>query len=353
MDLIATLKSYSVLLKLLTKTFLLDDDLPEFTANKTLQAALDSHRKSFTSLQKSLKEAKLEALWNTQIRGLTPEYEQVVKSMQRLAQHVGGLRSSCGLQFERMSEQDKEKRTSSNSSWKLLRRVNGRRSQTTDATTWNIKPGYRRRKLENEMRRQRSMAHSLDSQIEEAATADEACGSVQQEYDPSTFVVGGEDASLSQYFRSIRKPIKSLAYTCKQTIRHLQSILSEQQQPVAKSNSKKTMPSLEVLESNLSKAIELFEESQLHVAAEKLHRMRRNTHPPSSSEGGVVDNGPLMGEDVFLVYFFVFNMIEFANEMINLVRAVRALREAEQDSRRKGWRGFVRWWREETGMFVS
>lgn len=54
--------SYKVLLKLLTKTFLLDDDLPEFTANKSLQTAIESHRSSFTSPQKSLQEAKLEVI---------------------------------------------------------------------------------------------------------------------------------------------------------------------------------------------------------------------------------------------------------------------------------------------------
>ena len=85
-----------ILLKLLTKTFLLDTDLPEFTANENLQNAINSHRTSFTSLQSSLEDAKKE-FYNLHIWQHAAEYDTIVSSLQRLAQHIGGLRSSCGL----------------------------------------------------------------------------------------------------------------------------------------------------------------------------------------------------------------------------------------------------------------
>lgn len=249
--------SYKVLLKLLTKTFLLDTDLPEFKANGSLKTALDSHRSSFISLQKSLQEAKLEVIWNDEIRGCTTEYDAVVRSMQRLAQCVGGLRSSCGLQFELMQQQSRKE-------------------------TWNIKADHHRQKLEGEMKRQQQQSSNYN-----------------------------EEGVLTEFIHTIRQPLKSLAYTCKQTIVHLQNGFSSQ------------TPNFETLKSNLVKAIALFEVSQ-RQAVKRLNRHRLRYHHQE-------DYAP--NEEVFLVYFFVFNMIEFARELISLVESVQALSIAKQKKR--------------------
>jgi hypothetical protein len=254
--------SYKVLLKLLTKTFLLDDDLPEFQANRTLQNAIDSHRASFTALQKSLQEAKLEALWNSEMRSCSNEYDAIVKSMQRLAQSVGGLRSSCGLQFERMKEQ-------------------GKRLETAEEL-WNIRADHNRRKFEDEIKRERVVKARHE-----------------------------EDVSLIEFIRTIRQPLKSLAYTCKLTIIDLQAEFSNQTHKG---------PSNETLKNSLVKAIALFEVSQ-RQAVEKLNRHRKNA-------------SFIPKQNVFLVYFFVFNMIEFARELICLVDSAQALCVAK--SKRRG-----------------
>ncbi|OAD04671.1 hypothetical protein MUCCIDRAFT_72929 [Mucor lusitanicus CBS 277.49] len=273
-DFEATLMSYKVLLKLLTKTFLLDDDLPEFKANNSLKTAIDSHRASFTSLQKSLAEAKLEVIWNDEIRGCTREYDAVVKSMQRLAQSVGGLRSSCGLQFELMQQdgaKNAKKPASSSSS--------AQRSTTTTAE-------------------------------------DEFFQLPNHQGDPD------DDGTLIEFIHTIRQPLKSLAYTCKQTILHLQ---------IGFSSKPRTGPSDETLKSNLIKAIALFEVSQ-RQAVKRLNKHRLKHHPTSSSSTSWADSyAP--SEDVFLVYFFVFNMIEFARELISLVESVQALSIAKQKKR--------------------
>lgn len=260
--------SYKVLLKLLTKTFLLDDDLPEFTANKSLQTAIESHRSSFTSLQKSLQEAKLEVIWNGEMRGCTLEYDAVVKSMQRLAQSVGGLKSSCGLQFEWMKKTKKK-------------------------DGWNIKVDRHRQKLQNEFKKER-----------------------QEETESK----GEQDGALTEFIRTIRQPLKSLAYTCKQTLLHLQ---------IEFSDNPRTGPSDETLKANLVKAIALFEVSQ-RQAVQRLNRHRR--HHPSE------DDSYIPKDDAFLVYFFVFNLMEFARELISLVESVQTLSLAKEKRR-----GVVLW----------
>ncbi|KAI7867103.1 Fusaric acid resistance protein-like-domain-containing protein [Spinellus fusiger] len=331
-DLEATLGSYCVLLKLLTKTFLLDDDLPEFKANRTLQAAIESHRSSFTALQKSLKEAKLESLWNSEMRGREEEYDRVIKSMQRLAQYVGGLRSSCGLQFEVMSA------TTGLQSY-------SRRNKNTSESSWNIRAGYRRRKLENEMRRQKS---SMSPLVDEDTTAEDTRSffnsiSVLSDLNSSTrselFLeeeAGKDNRSLIEFIQTIRQPLKSLAFTCKQTILHLQRNFSTS--PVGEKT-----PSFKTLKDNLTKAISLFEASQ-KKAVERLH-----SHRLRQLRADTFQNNFAPGDEVFLVYFFVFNMIEFARELICLTESMEALLD---DASKKSIWSLLMFWRVEKGPSV-
>ncbi|KAI9314607.1 Fusaric acid resistance protein-like-domain-containing protein [Dichotomocladium elegans] len=325
-DLEATLSSYQVLLKLLTKTFLLDDDLPEFKANKTLQTAIESHRTSFTSLQKSLSEARLEVAWNSQIRGRVEEYEGIIKSMQRLAQYVGGLRSSCGIQFERMTNEQEGKglrrakdRLKSSSMSKQRRKRHGE--------TWSIRPGYRRRMLENEMRRQKTIDdgehHQHDSII--AAAPMERTHSYSYSDHQSEGENDAENTTLLDFIRTIRQPLKALAYTCKQTLYHLRSSFTS---PAL--CERKQSPSYHTLTQNLEKAIALFEESQLQAAQKSYkHRMKKRSGDTALTE--------LPGEDLYLVYFFVYNLIEFAREMISLVEAIERWSDAGERSRHRHW----------------
>ncbi|KAG1178552.1 hypothetical protein G6F70_001716 [Rhizopus microsporus] len=330
-DLDASLASYRVLLKLLTKTFLLDDDLPEFKANRTLQAAIQSHQASFTALQKSLKEAKLESFWNSEVRGKTQEYDQIVKSMQRLAQHMGGLRSSCGIQFEMMGSEATQqyKEMARNKKQKPL--FGGSRAQSSLVTSdvnWNVRAGYRRRKLQDEMRKQRSFVFDSDVALNT----------------PSTSKVEEKSTALFDFIQTIRPPLKSLAYTCKQTLYHLQSSFT--------SEAKNPTPSMSLLKTNLQKAISLFEASQKH-AIQRLYQKRldylRKHRQGTDKEVETEAVGSILGEEVFLVYFFVFNMTEFAKELITLVENMQKLHEMKHV-------GFFTWlfsWRKKTSNTSS
>jgi hypothetical protein len=127
-----------------------------------------------------------------------------------------------------------------------------------------------------------------------------------------------EDGSLIEFIHTIRQPLKSLAYTCKQTILHLQVRFSDKQ---------RTGPKDEILKSNLVKAIALFEVSQ-REAVKRLNRHRERYHHQAENANNYAPK-----EEVFLVYFFVFNMIEFARELICLVESVQALSEAKGKKR--------------------
>lgn len=109
-----TLDSFSTLLSMLTNGFLLENEnFIRKTGLEKVQKAVENHQSSFTSLKKNLAEAKKEWLdngesTNTGVLGMVPlnknrrkrAYGDAVDSLNRLAQHLNGLRSSTRLQYE-------------------------------------------------------------------------------------------------------------------------------------------------------------------------------------------------------------------------------------------------------------
>ncbi|KAI8150419.1 Fusaric acid resistance protein-like-domain-containing protein [Fennellomyces sp. T-0311] len=251
-DINDSLQSLRVLLKLLTKTFLLDGDLPNFTANNQLKEAIKTHQSGFKSLKQSLMNAKREHPHSMQ------SYDEIVSSLQRLDRHIGGLRSSCGLQFEVMQQQ------------------------------FNIKADDQRRKMEHELRREKS--HHDDEEPDES----------------------GE---LVQFIKTVRQPMKSLAYTCKQTIIHLQTQFG--------TTAASPPPSFRRLRQNLVAAMNLFEDS-LHHALSRMYN-RRNY---SDLHVQLMKEFP--ADNIYLVYFFVFSMLEFAKELTILVNAAEKAAEPKK-----------------------
>ena len=92
-----TLDSFATLVGMLTKTFLLDETI--YTDQERLKRAIDRHHLSFTSLKASLDAAVYE-FFEPRIQRSQDHYRELVRSMNRLAQHLTGLRSGCSLQYE-------------------------------------------------------------------------------------------------------------------------------------------------------------------------------------------------------------------------------------------------------------
>ena len=105
-----TLQSFSTLLEMLTDTFLLEDALRNLTSDKLAKAA-ESHQASFTSLKKHFDEAQSEWLLGGpkkprghRAAGLREStglaYQDAIDCLNRLGQHLNGLRSGTTLQYE-------------------------------------------------------------------------------------------------------------------------------------------------------------------------------------------------------------------------------------------------------------
>jgi hypothetical protein len=111
-----TLESFSTILSMLTQSFTLESDPSSHILDmEKIQQAVKNHQNSFTTLQKNLREAKSEWVL-TRATGEDGEepgsvnrysqhsgrqsYEDAVDSLNRLAQHLNGLRSGTRLQHE-------------------------------------------------------------------------------------------------------------------------------------------------------------------------------------------------------------------------------------------------------------
>ncbi|OZJ03585.1 hypothetical protein BZG36_03050 [Bifiguratus adelaidae] len=391
-DIAKSLASFRLLLKLLTKTFLLDTDLPQFMANDNLQQAIKDHHASFTAMEKSLIEAKLEIMqldtWSK-----CKDYGEVVDSLQRLAQHVGGLRSSCGVQFELLKEEDlspevleeaqRQRRSVSKRMERLTRKMSSdpkapearKKPGTEREETYNIRAGYTRRKFQDEMQKEirrrstikasppKSNMHTIVEDVEDeehgafpnsrpkrpadevsAAQAEGRLGSVASN---SSL----KDASgLIEFLAGIGPSMKSLGYTCKRTLMHLERLIKPQETSLEwilhhcclKTRTEPTdTPSLQQLHSNLAKAIELFENTHEEAIAAMYKQQLSAANTPTNDTAVKVDGledvrvsqpyetGP--GEQVFLVYYFVFCFEQFARELLVLVEEVRDLYESEEE----------------------
>jgi hypothetical protein len=94
-----TLDSFSTLLSTLVCSFLLEE--PPTKSREKLHQAVQNHQTSFKSLKSNLSDAKTEMVPNPATPDtLSKAYEDAVDSMNRLAQHLNGLRSGSNFQYD-------------------------------------------------------------------------------------------------------------------------------------------------------------------------------------------------------------------------------------------------------------
>ncbi|CAO3598186.1 unnamed protein product [Absidia cylindrospora] len=345
-NMIDSLSSLRVLLKLLTKTFLLDTDLPDFKANEPLTKAIKTHNASFTALQSSLREARLEWWWWLHWDDTDEDvHECMVKSMQRLTLHIGGLRKSCGLQFDRIQQTTTATAEENDPT--------ATAEENDPHVTYNIKADNHRRKFERTLKRERSMTPldiitlntTLNGNINSSTTA-----TAKQ---PNHSNGNDDDDGLVVFLRTVGPPMKSLAFTCKQTMLHLQHHISP-------GSSNASPPSFVTLGRNLGLALDTFEQSQQKALLRLYRRHRRRsstnankttttttaaaaTTSSTTRRPSTLDPTPsalqtqllahLPADDLFLVYFFVFCLIAFAKEL----RVLMTCMEQSLEQRQKTW----------------
>ncbi|KAF9166550.1 hypothetical protein DFQ26_007622 [Actinomortierella ambigua] len=361
-DIGQSLTAMRLLLKLLTKTFLLESDMTPFRS-ASVQKLIEAHVKSFSALAKSLEEAELEFAERDM-----DAYKSCVKSLNTLAQYLNGLRSSCGLQFDMLQRQEKRKGVALNSA-----AAEGSQSR---------KPKVPRR----------MSSYSI-------------IGSMQadQEY--------GASADLLEFLDLVGRPMKSLALTSKITIEHMQDIFcdthSGKQGLVPLSPSRPTFqqrafngsgeprpsdtenrrpsstftprafkshslqfPEFHVMQENLGKALDIFENANSRAlkkfysyqtsrrASQRLSKGARHMSEPSLAAmvqdyadenpgtlGQQLEDDAPVSEQIFLVYFFVFNLMEFAKELSSFVGWVDILVGGDEGLRPWMIRTRMSWWR--------
>jgi len=105
-DMTKTLDSFSTVLSILTRTFLLEGEVHKKHHLEKMQQAVENHQRSFTSLKKNLSEASTEWIHRGGDVGPSGEntgkhaYGDAVDSLNRLGQHLNGLRSGTRLQYD-------------------------------------------------------------------------------------------------------------------------------------------------------------------------------------------------------------------------------------------------------------
>ncbi|PCH35986.1 hypothetical protein WOLCODRAFT_140156 [Wolfiporia cocos MD-104 SS10] len=296
-----TLQSFSTLMEMLTATFLLTEPRHHLRG-ETLQRAAQSHQASFTSLKKHFDEAQSEWMFGgpSKSRSSKPEeirrssgqaYEDAIDSLNRLGQHLNGLRSGTTLQTELIrAERD----------GKL---VLERRSAKSRRRSYAPKP--------------LSAKNTEDGQAEED--------------DEETAILNAAAAMFGDLIEDLGPPLKALSTTCTTTLKRLRDAFV---QPQRSGVDNPIHPSeFQQLADNVQRALYTFESTSNHAVL-RLYRSQNasGTQSRDSIHSAMEENHLLTGNDgenVFLVYFFIFTLQEFAQELISLIDALERVYSAE------------------------
>ncbi|KAI0765646.1 Fusaric acid resistance protein-like-domain-containing protein [Trametes elegans] len=289
-----TLESFSTLLGMLTQTFLLEE--PHGFSAERLQRSITNHQASFTSLKKSLDEARSERFFGgpgrvgseAQLRGSSGQaYQDAIDSLNRLGQHLNGLRSGISLQHE-------------------------------------IIKGYREGKvvLKNAAARARAAEESL---------ASNGKGKIPDLASTSSEIIDEEYALLQaaatvfgDLMDDLGPPLKALSTTCTTTLKRLREAFVHPRD----NTDRTTMDPADFheLSENVDRALFTFESTSNHAVL-RLYRSGNLSGLDSRASIASLnsENAVLAGDDsenVFLVYFYIFTLQEFSKELISLIDAM-------------------------------
>ncbi|KAI0351344.1 hypothetical protein OH77DRAFT_1411233 [Trametes cingulata] len=287
-----TLESFSTLLGMLSQTFLLEEP-HGFSADK-LQRAVANHQASFTSLKKSLDEAHSERFFGgpgrvgdeAQLRGSSGQaYQDAIDSLNRLGQHLNGLRSGISLQHEIIKGYREGKLVLKNTS----------RQRGGDASTGNGKGKF------------------VDSSFASASALDE-----------ETALLQAAASVFGDLMDDLGPPLKALSTTCTTTLKRLREAFVHPRD----NHDRTTMQAADFheLSENVERALFTFESTSNHAVL-RLYRSGNISGVDSRASIASLtsDNQVLAGdegENVFLLYSYIFTLQEFARELISLVDAM-------------------------------
>ncbi|KAH9818700.1 Fusaric acid resistance protein-like-domain-containing protein [Melampsora americana] len=292
-DIDKTLDSFSTLLGMLTKTFLLDESI--YTDQESLMESIDRHHASFTSLKSSLDAASYE-FFEPRIQRSQASYQELIASMNRLAQHLTGLRSGCGLQYELMEA--------------ARHQSHGNRDTDTQSMLSNL-------------------------------TNQEPLGPVKEVFTAFCETVGPSLKTLMATGTACFHEIKGSGRKMKPTYSSANPADIEPGESI---------DALMHMRSQLQQVLETFQDvhssamNRLFEDFATSSHVNSTAHPDDQSDpfadvAGTLEPNP--NEEIFLMYFFLFNMEEFMGELCHLLDIfadIRADEEALEYETRKRWR---------------
>ncbi|GFZ50881.1 hypothetical protein JCM24511_08639 [Saitozyma sp. JCM 24511] len=287
------LTSFSTLLDLLTSTFLLEKTALKENRS-TLRDAVSAHAKAFQTLKTDLAEAKHERVIDPRIRGRKLKlYDAAIGGMGRVAQHLSGLRSSTRLQES------------------LIRAIRDGRISV------DLAP---------------DAPEKVASSISVTALAADST------------TVGPHGIEDMDIAKSVKLFLRFREIAGGQ-MKHLVAQCHEALDAVQTLSRTETDPQLDLpgIRESLARSLKEFTRSS-STAIKRLYAGPRRAkgvyEDGSSSSGEEGDDGDSVdeldeladgpNETVFLIYFFLFTLEEFAREMLFLLDTVSEIVEAEQ-----------------------
>ncbi|KAF9237441.1 Fusaric acid resistance protein-like-domain-containing protein [Melanogaster broomeanus] len=279
-----TLDSFATLFGMVTNTFLLEEPIRK-PSNEKMQKAVESHQSSFTSLKKSLAEARSEwfGILDERDSVLSRQaYGDAVDSLTRLAQHLSGLRSGTKLQYELTKAQSEGKL--------VLQRSHD-----------NAEDGHAPSGMKG--RTHYAVASHTDD-LEEVllrAAAD----------------------MFGDLVDDIGPPLKALSNTCTSCLKKLREAFvnsrdTQQCQMTQAQDFHKIIDGID-------RALFTFESTSNHAVL-RLYRRSNFSSEPSRDNPLMADTEQ---EHIFLIYFFMFTLQEFAGELVSLTDAMRRIYAVE------------------------
>lgn len=296
-----TLDSLSMLLGMITNMFLLEEPIHRPSYEK-MQKAVESHQSTFTGLKKAFTEARSERFMILDDASSTlakQAYEDAVDSLTRLAQHLNGLRSGTRLQYELSKAQSKGKLV-----------IRGSHLQDDGNSISRISVGQGRSPIPPR------------DDLEEALlrTAADMFGDLIDVTGP---------------------PLKALSTTCTSCLKrlreafvHCQVIQGERMHP----------QDFHTIIDGIERALYTFESTSNHAFL-RLYKQSNWASPSRRSTNSTIDDSQALGdnEHIFIVYFFIFTLQEFAGELMCLTDAMRRIYAVESSrfSKQSWWQKCV------------
>ncbi|KZT29097.1 hypothetical protein NEOLEDRAFT_1154149 [Neolentinus lepideus HHB14362 ss-1] len=306
-NMVKTLDSFTTLLEMMTSTFLFEDT--HQPSRCKLQKAVDSHQASFTSLKKNLAEARSEWLFGGPSRRLDNSrkssgkaYQDAVDSLNRLAQHLNGLRSGIGLQYELAKAHNDGKIVVKSLS------MNQKRKNANGGVYHNGK-----------------------------GKSAETDGLPAKETDDAEVLKAAAEM-FGDLVDDLGPPLKALTETCATSLRRLKEAFVQRRRLSHKEPIRPT--EFTELTEELERALFTFESTSNHAVI-RLYRRNESAfrHSHSSTNLLLDENTVLTGtehENVFLVYFFIFTLQEFARELVSLVDAMSRIYSIDKAKSARG-----------------